>query len=92
LMNTCALSRHEAELLVRLHAGMKSMQPPAAASRNEKPASVAGNASRANTNLNQLKNIGDRNKAASKPATTSLASRPATSLRPAAHQRVSLVG
>jgi len=91
LTNTCALSRNEAELLVRLHSGMKSMQPPAAASsKNDKPGSGVNSTSRTNSNLNQLKNIGDRNQVASKPA-TSLTNRPATSLRPAT-QRVSLVG
>lgn len=92
LMSTCALSRHEAELLVRLHAGMKSMQPPNTASaKNEKAANVSNSSPRANSNLNQLKNIGDRSKTTIKPA-TSLTSRPAAALRPAQHQRVSLVG
>ena len=89
LMTTCALSRHEAELLVRLHAGMKSMQPPS--NTQQKNGTNAGAASRANSNMNQLKNIGDRGKTASKPA-TSLPNRPATAQRPATHQRVSLVG
>lgn len=91
LMNTCALSRHEAELLVRLHAGMKSMQPPVADSNRTDKSTAVNAGSRANTNLNQLKNIGDRSKVAVKPA-TSLGNRPATSLRSATQQRVSLVG
>ena len=86
LVHTCALSRHEAELLVRLHAGMKSMQPPAANSNATK--NGASNApSRAHSNMNQLKNIG-RNAQAAKPASTT---RPAP-VRSPAPQRISLVG
>lgn len=86
LMHTCALSRHEAELLVRLHAGMKSMQPPA--TTNNPAKNGASNApSRAHSNLNQLKNIG-RNAQAAKPASTT---RP-VSVRSPAPQRISLVG
>jgi hypothetical protein len=87
LVNTCALSRNEAELMVRLHAGMKSTQPP---STRQQTASSSD--SRAHANLNQLKNIGSRATAApAKPAAQN-AIRPNTSARPANHQRVSLVG
>lgn len=95
LMNSCALSRHEAELLVRLHAGMKTLQPPVGGSANgsankDQPAKE-NSSSRANANVNQLKDIGSRNKSIAKPA-SSLTNRPASSLRPATQQRVSLVG
>lgn len=90
LVNTCALSRHEAELMVRLHAGMKSTQPPSA---KQDGRNVATNSnSRAHANLNQLKNIGSRaNAAPVKPAEQNV-SRSNVSARPASHQRVSLVG
>jgi len=95
LMNTCALSRHEAELLVRLHAGMKSLQPPAttaaAAPAKKDQRAGAGEASRTNTNMDQLKNIGAHSNYSGKPA-SSLTNRPASTLRPAHQQRVSLVG
>jgi len=90
LVNTCALSRHEAELMVRLHAGMKSSQPPS--TKQDARQAAPNGQSRAHANLNQLKNIGSRaNAASSKPVQQSTA-RPAASSRPATHQRVSLVG
>ncbi|HEX2586490.1 MAG TPA: DUF2802 domain-containing protein [Steroidobacteraceae bacterium] len=90
LVNTCALSRHEAELMVRLHAGMKSTQLPSA---KQDARNVAANSnSRAHANLNQLKNIGSRaNAAPAKPAAQNV-NRTAPTARPANHQRVSLVG
>lgn len=94
LMNTCALSRHEAELLVRLHAGMKTLQPPANsnANKDQRTQTHSSESLRAHSNLNQLKNIGEKSKAPAKPA-SSLTNRPTSSLRPAAtQQRVSLVG
>lgn len=84
LMNTCALSRNEAELLVRLHAGMKATQPPEAAGEKSNANSTA---SRAHSNLNQLKNIG-RGVATAKPAAST---RPVP-VRSPAPQRISLVG
>jgi len=90
LVNTCALSRHEAELMVRLHAGMKSTQPPS--TKQGTSQATPNNNSRAHANLNQLKNIGSRaNAAPAKPAAQN-ASRSTAPARPASHQRVSLVG
>ncbi len=90
LMNTCALSRHEAELLVRLHAGMKSLQPPNGASAKNNAATNSNfdptAQINANSNLNQLKKIGSRNH-----VTAPASARPVAS-RPTHQQRVSLVG
>jgi len=90
LVSTCALSRHEAELMVRLNAGMKSMQPPASTTQQEQK-SASTNSSRAHANLNQLKNIGSRADTQSRPASTTT-NRPAPAARPVPRQRVSLVG
>ena len=84
LMNTCALSRNEAELLVRLHAGMKSTQPPDVTGEKS---NVSSASSLAHSNLNQLKNIG-RGATAPKP----LASARPVPVRSPAPQRISLVG
>jgi hypothetical protein len=91
LMNTCALSRHEAELLVRLNSGMKSSQPPAPASAKQAATNGGTNSTtKAQANVNHLKDIGSRYDKPVKPA-ASLVNRPAAS-RPATGQRVSLVG
>jgi len=92
LMNTCALSRHEAELLVRLNSGMKSLQPPALANAKQPAANSGTNTgAKSQSNVNQLKDIGSRYDKPVKPA-ASLVNRPASTLRPAPQQRVSLVG
>lgn len=91
LVNTCALSRHEAELMVRLHAGMKSTQPPATKQEGSNN-SASANPSRAHSNLNQLKNIGQRASVAPAKTVAQNVNRSTTSARPATHQRVSLVG